>query len=161
MKVVDNFYKPRVQQKAIPGYGGKYSVDSQGRVYSNGCEMSVIDGRYVNLCDAGVVQKVYVAYLVARAFVSNMAMRPYVVHKDGNIRNNAAENLAWSETPEARVPSVGATKPRKVKCVTPDGETVEFESVTSAAAQLGVSRAGIVKCIKGEQKTCGGYRWYE
>lgn len=38
--------------------------------------------------------------LVAQAFISNPEGKPIVHHKDGNRRNNKAENLQWTTTAE-------------------------------------------------------------
>ena len=43
---------------------------------------------------------VHVQELVAEAFVPNPNNFKYVRHKDGDIRNNRADNLEWSDTPE-------------------------------------------------------------
>lgn len=37
-----------------------------------------------------------VAKLVALAFVPNPEMKKYIVHKDGDMTNNRADNLEWS-----------------------------------------------------------------
>lgn len=55
----------------------------------NGYEMAVME-----LPDGTSVAR-YVHELVAEAFVPNPANKKYVHHKDGNIRNNRAENLEW------------------------------------------------------------------
>lgn len=166
MKVVSGFYVPKVGYKEVPGYKGHYEVDSLGRVYSvksgERFEMSKLDeGRYVNLCKDGVMQKCSVAYLVARAFLPNSEMRPYVRHKDGNVSNNSVENLEWSEEKDKRMPRKGASGARRVMCVTAQGDVFEFESATKAAEEMMVSRKGILKCISGKQQKCGGFKWYE
>ena len=161
MKVVSGFYQPRTERKRVTCYE-KYEVDNLGRVFSEGFEMSLIDGgKYVNLCKNGEVTKYKVAYLVARAFIPNMEMRPFVRHKDGNSSNNKAENLEWCEEQEKRKVREGVTRQRRVMCVTDAGDCIEFESVTKAAEEMMVSRAGILKCISGKQNKCGGLKWYE
>lgn len=166
MKVVSNFYVPKVGYRKVPGYEGQYEVDSMGDVYSvKSGERFVLSkiegGKYVNLCKNGAVTKYKVAYLVARAFIPNMEMRPFVRHKDGNPSNNAVENLEWSEEQEKRMPRKGMTKARRVMCVTDGGDCLEFESATKAAEEMMVSRAGVLKCISGKQNKCGGLKWYE
>lgn len=166
MKVVGGFYAPRKTFRAVQGYKGEYEVDSFGNVYSvksgERFEMSKVDdGKYVNLCKNGAMTKCKVAYLVARAFLPNSEMRPFVVHKDGNPSNNNVDNLEWSEEQEKRRPRKGETRSRKVMCVTAQGDCFEFESVTKASEEMMVSRTGILRCISGKQQKCGGLKWYE
>ena len=119
MKVVSGFYVPKVGYKAVPGYKGHYEVDSLGRVYSvksgERFEMSKLDeGRYVNLCKDGVMQKCSVAYLVARAFLPNSEMRPYVRHKDGDVGNNSVEEgRDWGEKSDVHYRSRGCVRVRE------------------------------------------------
>jgi hypothetical protein len=49
----------------------------------------------VTLCKYGKVKRVFVHRLVAQHFVENPDNHRYVNHKDGNRRNNSAENLEW------------------------------------------------------------------
>lgn len=166
LRVVSDFYAPKVKYAAVPGYKGLYEVDTLGRIYSvrykQRYELNKIkDAQYINLSKNGVVEQARVAYVVARAFIPNSELRQFVIHKDGNPRNNAAENLEWAESPEKLKPRRGATKYRRVMCVTSFGDILEFESVTQAAEEMMVSRTGILRCIQGKQKKCGGLKWYE
>ena len=43
---------------------------------------------------------VHVHELVAEAFIPNPGNMKHIRHKDGNIRNNRADNLEWTNTPE-------------------------------------------------------------
>lgn len=43
---------------------------------------------------------VHVHELVAEAFVPNPDGKKYIRHIDGNITNNRADNLEWSDIPE-------------------------------------------------------------
>jgi len=139
----------RERKVDIPGYGGKYQVGDLGRVYSGGCEMSLVAGRYVNLSKDGHVERVSVAYLVARAFIRNLEGRPYVVHLDGDSRNNRAENLQWSEVKGKRMGYAG----RKVLQYDLDGNLVaRWESVKKASDELGVARSLIRNCAMGRAK---------
>lgn len=105
--------------KDIPGYEGLYKVSDTGLVKSEdrivkgraGCER-LRRGRIlrqtchipsgspmVGLCLDGVRKAHYVSRLVAEAFVSKTGHETYVTHKDGNVKNNRADNLEWV-TPE-------------------------------------------------------------
>lgn len=148
--------------KEVPGYGGKYSVTDSGRVLSSGGELSVIDGKYVNLSGRFGVDKVSVAYLVARAFLPNLEARPYVVHVNGDREDNRVENLRWSETREAR----------KKKSASGGGVSVmkrgtlvyvgTFTTLRAACDNLGVDYCSAKRVADGKQQSAGGYvfRWW-
>lgn len=105
--------------KDIPGYEGFYKVSDTGLVRSEdrivngkGGSERLIRGRLlrpvvgtrsrslmVGLCLDGVRKTHYVSRLVAEAFVSKTGHEAYVTHKDGNVKNNHADNLEWV-TPE-------------------------------------------------------------
>ena len=147
----------------VPGYEGLYKVSDQGEVKSlrSGCLVSVIRSQYVNLSREGKMEKVKVAYLVAREFVRNEEMRPYVVHRNGDRRDHRAENLVWSEQPENIVRGRRAGRSRRaVVCYSESGELVgRWGSLTEAAEAVGVARQGIMRVCNGKGKRCGGYIW--
>ena len=147
----------------VPGYEGLYKVSDQGEVKSlrSGCVVSVIRGQYVNLSKEGRMEKVKMCYLVARAFVRNEEMRPYVVHVNGDRRDHRAENLVWSEQPEDWVKGRAAGRDsRAVVCYSEEGEFVgKWRSLTEAAKAVGVARQGIMRVCNGKGKRCGGYIW--
>jgi len=147
----------KVELRPVPGYGGKYSVGSDGSVWRDGSALRVINGLYVSLSDAGKVDKVRVAYLVARAFIANSEMRPYVRHKDRNARNNKVENLEWSEEKEElrgkRAPKQMVTVWRK-----DSGDLVgSWNSVEEACAALRVRVASARRVIRGGAASIKGY----
>ena len=153
----------KAKWRDVPGYEGLYKVSDQGEVKSlrSGCAVAVIRGQYVNLSREGKMEKVKVAYMVAREFVRNEEMRPYVVHVNGDRRDHRAENLVWSEQPEdmARGRSAGRTS-RKVLCYSESGEFVgRWDSIDAGAKAMGVSRQGIMRVCNGKGKRCGGYIW--
>ena len=153
----------KAKWKDVPGYEGLYKVSDQGEVKSlrNGCAVAVIRGQYVNLSKGGRMEKVKVAYVVAREFVRNPEMRPYVVHVNGDRRDHRAGNLVWSEQPEDRVKGRTAGKDsRAVVCYSEEGELVgKWRSLTEAAEAVGVARQGIMRVCNGKGKRCGGYIW--
>jgi len=148
------------RRKPVPGYGGRYEVGDLGRVYSGGFEMSLIRGRFVNLCWKGRMDRVDVAYLVARAFLANAEGRPYVVHKDGNKENNRVENLRWSEKRKWGRAGRPVESGRRVAQYTLDGICVgRFASLHEASERTGVSRALIKRCADGLGKKSKGFIW--
>jgi len=142
------------RRKEIKGYGGRYWVSDLGRVYSGEFELSVVDGKYVNLSRDGEVERVSVCYLVARAFLRNAEMRPYVRHLDGDARNNRVENLEWCETKERCGKGAGRPEVRKkVMAYDLEGEFVgKYDSVKKASEALGVARSLIRNCAEGRAK---------
>lgn len=146
------------RRKEIKGYGGRYEVSDLGKVYSGGFELSQIDGRYVNLSWKGIVERVGVAYLVARAFLGNVRALPYVVHLDGDGRNNRVENLAWSERREGRRGGRRMLGANGVMAYTVEGELVgRWRSVHEASEALGVGRWQIRQCAEGKMRKSKGY----
>lgn len=147
----------------VPGYEGLYKVSDQGEVKSlrSGCVVAVIRGQYVNLSREGKMEKVKVAYVVARAFVRNEAMRPYVVHRNGDRTDHRASNLEWSENPEDIVRGRSAGRGRRsVVCYSESGELVgRWSSIDEGARAMGVARQGIMRVCNGKGKRCGGYIW--
>ena len=153
----------KAKWRDVPGYEGLYKVSDQGEVKSlrSGCAVAVIRGQYVNLSKGGRMEKVKVAYVVAREFVRNEQMRPYVVHVNGDRRDHRAENLAWSEQPEDWVRGRNAGRgSRAVVCYSEEGELVgTWGSLTEAAEAVGVARQGIMRVCNGKGRRCGGYIW--
>lgn len=152
----------RERRRPIPGFGGKYEVSDLGNVYSNGCALQKVKGKYVSLSGPEGVMQVKVCYLVARAFLSNMELRPYVVHLDGDLENNRADNLSWSETEEAR----RGRKPSGRRVWVHRRDTGEFvgqwDSLSGACRALGVDCGSARRVADGERKSVGGYvfRWW-
>lgn len=140
------------QVRSVAGYRGRYLVGDLGRVYSRGCELSLIDGKYVNLCKDGVAERRDVAYLVARAFLPNPKARPYVRHKDGDVRNNRVENLEWSEVKDQRRCVRKAESKRVIQYDLSGACVGVYESVGEAEEKTGVSRALIRRNAKGESR---------
>ena len=165
MSAIDSIFRSPIKPKwrDILGYEGLYKVSDQGEVKSlrSGCLVSVIRGQYVNLSREGKMEKVKVAYVVAREFVRNEEMRPYVVHVNGDRTDHRAENLAWSEKPEDIVRGRRAGRGRRsVVCYSENGELLgKYESVGSAASAMGVARQGIMRVCSGKGRRCGGYIW--
>lgn len=140
-------------RKVIAGYGGRYEVGDLGRVYSDGCELNLIDGRFVNLSWKGEVKRVNVAYLVARAFLSNLRGCEWVKHKDGDVRNNRVENLEWTEVKPGKGGGHSADCARAVAQYDLEGNCVaRYESLREASEKSGVARSLIRNCAEGRSR---------
>lgn len=148
------------RKKSIPGFGGKYEVTEDGKVLSGGCELVLVRGRYVSLSGPDGVQQVKVAYLVARAFIPNLELRPYVVHKNGDRTDNRACNLEWSEVMERK--PVKRVQGSAVVVVRKDGGYVgTFQTLRDACDALRLDYSNAKRVLDGRQKAAKGYvlRW--
>lgn len=142
--------------REVPGYGGRYKVSDQGKVYSRRGELVLIDGRYVNLSYRAVATRVDVAYLVARAFLSNLGGCRWVSHKDGDTRNNRADNLEWTEKRPHGAGSAGAK--RAVLVYDLEGNCLaKYDSIRQAEEETGVARSLIRNCASGRSRRAKNY----
>lgn len=158
--MINGFYVRPEQRKAVQGYEGLYEVGEDGKVYRNGFVLEPINGMYVNLCKGGVVSKVKICYLVARAFLPNLEGRRYVCHKDGDPRNNRAENLFWDERADCRNVPGSLNAEKSVLRLKEDGtEVVRYRSIREAAQRNGCSRTAIQNALSGKSGKCRGYIW--
>lgn len=148
-----------------------YMVSNWGRVFrvDDGKMVELMlqaGGKYAYLRVDGRSQKVEVGYLVARAFVDNPRMCPYVRFKDGDKCNCTAGNLEWCENKE-RVCSVKTkekimkkVKVKRVLKYTKDGELVAtYESVSAASRETDIARNRITDALNGRRETTGGFIW--
>ena len=122
----------------------------------------------------------FIHRLVAQAFIPNPENKPNVNHKDLNPYNNNYRNLEWCTQKEnvkhaienGRYANVfKAAKKKKPKGFNSnlrikivqmdlDGEIIKvFDGIKLAADTLGLHSGNIVKACKGQQHTCGGYKW--
>ena len=134
---------------------GKYSVSDDGLVWSGDLPLEPIGGVGVNLHG----KRVKICYLVARAFVANQECRKYVRHRNGDVTDNRAENLEWSDQEEkgkrGRKPEVRWVKAWKVS-----GEVAGvWGNVSDAASEVGCKPEDIRACLRGKRKFAGGLLW--
>lgn len=138
-------------RKPVPGFGGRYEVSDLGKVYSRKRELALIKGRYVNLSYKAQMTRVDVAYLVARAFLSNLGACRWVSHIDGDMTNNRVENLEWTDKRPRGKCWDGAK--RAVMQYDLDGNCLaKYESITDAERETGVARSLIRNCASGRTK---------
>lgn len=123
----------------VSGKGGVLSPDRGVRVRIGGKWLSV-------------------AYIVARAFVPNPGMRPYVRHRNGDPTDNRAVNLEWAEEPERRPRRKGYSRPfgRFGRDGAPMGA---WDSLAAAEGATGVRARSIRDCLHGRTGSAGGYYW--
>lgn len=110
--------------------------------------------------------------LIAEAFIPNPDNKPTINHIDGNTLNNSLDNLEWATMLEQQIhrvyylghKSVISDKCRekqiqlhKRKVIRSDG--IIFDSIKEAANGNENYRKQINKCVRGHQKTAGGYSW--
>jgi hypothetical protein len=130
-------------------------------VYSlkNGCSLGTIRDAYVTLSRGGRVATYRIADLVAKEWVENKMRWLYVRHKDGDVRNNRAENLEWCPDKEV-VRGCKSKLARKVLQLDMMGGLVgKFNSVSDASMVTGVDKSSISRCCRGSAMSAGGYRW--
>lgn len=132
----------------------KYSVTDDGLVWSGDLPLVPIGGVGVNLHG----KRVKVAYLVARAFVPNQECRRWVRHLNGDVTDNRASNLEWSDEKEERRGRKAAV--RWIRAWKADGDPAGvWSSVPEAAKETGVSASQIRDCLYGKRKMAGGLLW--
>ena len=85
--------------------------------------------------------------LVAEYFIDNPNNYPIVNHIDGNKANNHIENLEWCTHSQNNIHAYknGLNRSKRKQC-TING--INYESITEAANQLGVSRTTIQSWLK-------------
>ena len=169
--------------KDILGYEGKYMVSNWGRVKSlnynrTGKERILKAGDNGNgyleviLFKEGKGKHYKIHRLVAQAFLENSKGYNEVNHKDENKQNNCVENLEWCSrsynnnygTGNKKRAEKSTNNPKISKAVIGinkvSGEIREFPSIMEASRQLGIPNSNICACLKGRQKSAGGYVWF-
>lgn len=151
----------------IKGFEGEYAVTSCGRVWSYKSKRFLnpypnSDGYYyVKLSNDGITKQFRVNRLVALAYIPNPEGLPHAGHEDDCKEHNYVSNLYWTNYLEnnnhgAHNQRLSQAKKKPVVCV----ETGEvFDSIEAAAAAINRAATNICACLKGKQKTCGGFHW--
>lgn len=155
--------------KDINGYEGIYQINSDGQILSLNTNRilkphSDKDGYLlVNLYKNKIQKSFKVHRLVAEYFI-NTEKKETVNHKDGNKKNNKAENLEWATRSEnnkhafdigLKIQKADYLK-KKVQA-SKDGNVIEFDSVKECSLFLKCDSSFVDKVAHNKQNTCKGY----
>ena len=120
---------------------------------------------YVSLRVEGKNTNFYIHRMVAETFIENKDNKEQVNHIDENKANNHVSNLEWMTKEEnlkygTRTKRSGLTRGKRVCQLTLDGEFISsYNTAREASRQTGINQGSISRCVKGERKTAGGYKW--
>ena len=112
--------------------------------------------------EAGMIWE-YQSYKAKKGYNKNAGLKYGYVEKyvDPRTKMTREEYREYCKTEGYKtkcIPNVARMKP--VIQYNDAGEKIaEFKSIGEASRKTGVSKYGIRDCIKGKQKTCGGYLW--
>lgn len=147
--------------REISGYEGLYGVSNKGNVYSlkSGCALVANREAYVTLSKGGKIATYRIADLVAREWVANKMRWSYVRHKDGDVRNNRADNLEWCQEKEVQRGSANKLARKVLQLDLMGGLVGKYNSIADASLVTGVDKSSISRCCRGSAMSAGGYRW--
>ena len=161
---------------SVPGYEGLYEVSNLGNVKSlrSGKLLKQANNKgykYVSLTKEGKSTCFGVHRIVAITFIPNPENLPEVNHKDENPSNNCADNLEWCTRKYnlnyggyrermSKIQKEIGTNNKSVSAYDKDGKFVKsYDSITEAENELEIGKSCISQCLRGKQKTAGGYIW--
>ena len=171
--------------KTIKGFK-EYSISSKGRVKRiivttfpiHILKQNLNRGYcYVCLCIGNKKYTKRVHRLMGFSFLKKIKNKPYINHKDGIRDHNIIENLEWCNNSEnqkhsfeklGRIPhrpNLGKTgslckNSRPVNQLDMNGKFIkQWPGQSEAARQLGLYQTNIYHAIKGNYKSCGGFKW--
>lgn len=165
--------------KSVPGFAGKYQVSSEGNVRKIGDDLQVRMlkvshirpressnfNRVTLRDDKGVAKHYRVSKLVFEAFIGPVPQGMYIVHKNGDLRDDSVNNLA--AMPPRKVGQINggnSTRRKPVAKLSVRGEIIDvFPSARKAAAAAGMCWTTICDICNGIAGPMAGdgylYRW--
>ena len=159
----------KLMKKSIPGFEGKYSVDTEGYVWNDagGYVLEPHKGTYVRLIRSCGVKgsQAYgiwhrIDECVAGAFLPNPNGWKYVKHLDGDVRNNRLENLEYCKERSVVLSVYAKNRQKKVWQMDRIGNIIaHFDSAAQAEMMTGVPKGLIARCCRGEIKTAHKFVW--
>lgn len=123
-----------------------------------------------NLTSGGSVNKQYskeVCEKIRQALIGHKVseetrMKVSEHHADVSGENHPMYGRKHSEESKEKMRQAGIGRPSARKILTPVlciGLNTVFENATEAGKALHIDSGAILKCCRGERKTCGGYAW--
>ena len=159
--------------RPVVGYEGLYEVSNMGRVkslnYKRTGQEGILKGRkdgsgylQVNLSKDGKCKSYKIHRLVATAFCENQMGYNEVNHINEDKSDNKAENLEWCSRSYNMNYGTRAEKTYKpvFSVDKVSGLIMYWESIREAEKCIGISHQNICHCLKGRQKSAGGFYWY-
>lgn len=170
-----------MEKRQIKGFEN-YSVTKEGAVFSGAARLKAQHNKngspFVKLRKDGKYHAFVIAKLVALMFIGEPENDNLVVcYKDGNNHNYYVDNLYWGTKSdlakglfknrntysEARLQNLKKAVSRPVasyKAIYGDlAKIKEYESITDAAADVGVTPGSISRCLKDTKAMSSGYYW--
>ncbi len=170
----------------IAGYEGRFEISDFGHIRSIGRETTTRDGipmfvksrllcptirkgRHAIMFRRGEERLIYtVDRLVAIAFVPNPTSARYVCHLDGNLENDRADNLAWTNCHRPHKPHKTWGKSKKKQKAAPrtpptpvlvedgEGNHAVFSSGYQIQQKLGIPLRYIKQVLAGKESDVAG-----
>ena len=156
--------------KDIEGYEGIYKISNSGLIYTypswkgtrfdnSSISLPVCNDSHKRDCvtfhQRDTSKSFAVSELVAKAFVDNPNNYDSIRFKDGNTKNNDADNLEW--VPREQSTTYGGEEVYQINFL---GEIVNtYPSAAVAAKAIGCDREFLHSALHGQRNTCYGYRW--
>lgn len=144
--------------RPIPGYEN-YQVSSFGRVKNSRewllkCQPNNKGYLVAPLHNNNHCKTIAVHRLVALAFLPNPNKLASINHKDEDKTNNHVENLEWCTAKY----NTRYSHAKGIKQYDTNGNFIRmWEAISDIESELGIPRANISKCCKGEIKTINGF----